>query len=220
MKKPKLLNGEYYHIYNRGVDKRNIFMDSYDLARFFQCMDEFNTVNPIGSLYESSFLDSSVRAMRRNKNLVQFIAYCLNPNHYHFIIKQIANGGIAEFMKRLNGGYTWYFNNKYKRSGALFQGRFKAVHAGTNEYLLHLSAYVNLNNLVHKLPLGGSTAKLVKSSWEEYEREESHSGFCKTGVILEQFKNKVEYKQFTKSSLADIIDRKERKKEMAELLLE
>ena len=220
MKKPKLVNGEFYHIYNRGVDKRNVFIDDYDLERFFQGMDEFNTVNPIGSLYESSFLDQSVRAKRKNKSLIKFIAYCLNPNHYHFILQQITDGGITEFMKRLNGGYTWYFNNKYKRSGALFQGRFKAVHVDTNKYLLHLSIYVNLNNLVHNLPLGGSTAKLSKSSWEEYGEGIKQFNFCSKDIILKQFKNRREYKQFAKSSLEDILERKEREKEVANLLLE
>src|SRR3989338_5745511 len=193
MKKPKLVNGEFYHIYNRVVDKRNVFIDDYDLERFFQGIDEFNTVNPIGSLYESSFLDQSVRAKRKNKSLIKFIAYCLNPNHYHFILQQITDGGITEFMKRLNGGYTWYFNNKYKRSGALFQGRFKAVHVDTNKYLLHLSIYVNLNNLVHNLPLGGSTAKLSKSSWEEYGEGIKQFNFCSKDIILKQFKNRREY---------------------------
>ena len=67
--------------------------------------------------------------------LVQIICYCLNPNHYHLLLKEIKDGGISEFMKRVGGGYTWYFNNKHKRSGTLFQGRFKSVHIKSNEQL-------------------------------------------------------------------------------------
>ncbi len=217
MKKPPLVNGEFYHIYNRGTDRRKIFLDFYDLQRFFQSMDEFNAVKPIGSIYEISFLDPRIRAKQKSKRLIKFIAYCLNPNHYHFILQQIASGGISEFMKRLSGGYTWYFNNKYKRSGVLFQGTFKNKHIDVNEYLLHLSAYVNLNDHVHRL--GGETAKLCKSSWDEYAKKAS-GNFCDKKIILEQFQNEREYKKFAESSLADILDKKQRDKELNNLLLE
>ncbi|OGF69367.1 hypothetical protein A3C73_03790 [Candidatus Giovannonibacteria bacterium RIFCSPHIGHO2_02_FULL_44_11] len=120
-------------------------------------------------------------------------------------------------MKRLGGGYTWYFNNKNKRSGALFQGLFKAVHVDTNDYLLHLSAYVNLNFRVHKL--GGETAKLLKSSWEEYAGNKQKN-FCHKNVILEQFKNKEEYKDFCEESLDSILEQKQKQKEMAALLID
>ena len=73
---------------------------------------------------------------------------------------------VSLFMKRLGGGYTWYFNNRHKRNGSLFQGSFKSILADKNEYLLHLSAYVNLNNRIHQR--GGLTATLVRSSWDEY----------------------------------------------------
>ena len=220
MKKPVLTTREYYHIYNRGVDRRQIFLDQHDIERFFQSMEEFNALEPIGSIYENSFIEPAGQFRRKNKKLVRFVAYCLNPNHYHFILRQVTDGGISEFMKRLNGGYTWYFNNRYKRSGALFQGRFKASHTDSNEYLLHLSAYVNLNNLVHKIPLGGSTAKLVRSSWKEYAGKAGETDFCSKDIILKQFKNIEEYADFAQGSLVDILERKEREKEMKVLLLE
>jgi len=220
MKKPVFVSGEYYHIYNRGVDKRQIFLDGYDIDRFFQCMDEFNAINPIGSLYENIFLEPAGKVKRKNKKLVEFVAYCLNPNHYHFILQQLADGGISEFMKRLNGGYAWYFNNKNKRSGALFQGKFKAKHINTNEYLLRLSAYVNLNNFVHKLPLSGPTAKLVKSSWGEYLKNDGDMAFCNKKIVLSQFNSKNTFKDFAQDSLQDSLKRKEQEKEVADILLE
>ena len=146
-------------MYNRGVDKRIIFTDEYDIRRFFQSVVEFNTPQPIGSLYESSFRRLGGETPKFEGKLVNIIAYCLNPNHFHMLLEQAMDGGISEFMKRLGGGFTNYFNNKYKRSGSLFQGVFKDVHIDTNEYLLHVSAYVNLNDHVHKL--GGETPKLV-----------------------------------------------------------
>lgn len=222
-KKP-FVNGEFYHVYNRGVEKRNIFSDQDDLERFLQSMIEFNVVDPIGSLYENSFrLGGPTPKFDESgeEKLVNFICYCVNPNHYHFILEQVTDGGISEFMKRLSGGYTGYFNNKNKRSGVLFQGKFKSIHIDSNEYLLHLSAYVNLNDHVHKHQLGGRTAKLVesRSSWAEYMGEVKNP-FCDKDIILEQFRNKKEYQKFAESSLSDILERRADMKDVEKLLLE
>ncbi|OPL11960.1 MAG: hypothetical protein AVO34_01705 [Firmicutes bacterium ML8_F2] len=216
MRKTQLVNGEFYHIYNRGADKRAIFGDEYDIKRFFQSMDEFNILKPIGSIYRNNLLINKNlrRPTSQVPKLVNFICFCLNPNHYHFIMEQITDNGISEFMKRLGGGYTKYFNEKYKRSGVLFQGRFKSAHINSDEYLLHLSAYVNLNNHVHKLK--GSKVQFIKSSWEEYVGR-SQENFCKKDIILKQFNNSKEYIDFAKSSLENIIKRKEA---MSDLLIE
>ena|SRR3989344_8929925 len=212
MQREPFVSGEFYHIYNRGVDHRNIFLDDIDLRRFFQSMQEFNSLDPVGSLYENSFKQLGGETAK----LVNFVAYCLNPNHFHFLVQQVVDNGISEFMKRL-GGYTWYFNNKNNRSGSLFQGVYKSVHINSNEYLLHVSAYVNLNNLVHKL--GGETAKLCKSSWNEYVEDHEESFCTKKDIVLEQYNSKEEYKEFATSSLEDILERKEQKREMMQALL-
>ena len=217
MKNPKFAIGEFYHVYNRGTDRRKIFSNTNDLQRFYKSMDEFNTTLPIGSIYEASFLDPSILSKRKRKRLVKFIAYCLNPNHYHFILQQIITNGISQFIKRLSGGHAWYFNNKYKRSGALFQGPFKAKFIDSNEYLLHLSAYVNLNFKVHQL--GDQVAKLVKSSWEEYAVDQRF-GLCKKNIILDQFNSAKEYKIFALDALPALVEKKKNDKELADLLLE
>ena len=215
--------GEHYHVYNRGVDKRITFTDEYDIRRFFQSMVEFNTIDPIGSLYENSFLQLGGETPKLGEKLVNIIAYCLNPNHFHLILEQLVDGDISEFMKRLGGGYTGYFNKKYERSGSLFQGVFKDVHIDSNEYLLHVSAYVNLNDRVHKLgnQLGGETPKLVRSmsSWGEYT-DKRIKGICEREIILGQFKNIKEYKKFALSSLETIVKRKEELRYISEFLLE
>lgn len=225
IRKTPFVTGEHYHIFNRGVDKRDIFGDQEDLDRFFQSITEFNTLEPIGSIHENS-RGGSTATHDTTIKLVEFISYCLNPNHYHFILQQMVDGGISEFMKRL-GGYTWYFNNKYNRSGSLFQGRFKSVHIDSNEQLLHTSVYVNLNDKVHSC--GGSTATgvmttgLVRSSWWEYIEdhggeypENANNVFCKKDIILDQFKNKNEYKNFSEESLKIIKENKMIKKLLIE----
>lgn len=217
-RKISFANGEVYHVFNRGVDKRIIFTDRYDMDRFFKSIIEFNVIDPIGSLYENSFLELGGETAKLSGKLVNIVAYCLNFNHYHFILEQLVDGGISEFMKRL-GGYTWYFNNKYERSGSLFQGVFKSVHIDSNEYLLHVSAYVNLNDRVHQL--GGFTAKLVesKSSWGEY-MDKKINGICEKGIILEQFNNVHDYEKFALLSLESILQKKEELRDLDKLLLE
>lgn len=207
MRKIQFARGEYYHIYNRGTDKRAIFLDKYDLERFFQSMEEFNTVEPIGSIYENSFKkDSLGNPVSKLEKLVNFVCYCLNKNHYHFILTPLIDKGIEKFMHRLGIGYTKFFNEKYERDGVLFQGGYKAIHIDSNEYLLYLSAYVNLNNKVHKL--GNPVSK---SSWEEYIGKKSEN-FCGKEIILSQFKNKKEYKEFAEESLKIIRENKEMEK--------
>jgi Transposase and inactivated derivatives len=199
MRKTPLVCDEYYHVYNRGVDKRIVFQDSLDIGRFLQGIQEFNTIEPIGSIFENSFSkDKSI-----DDKLVEIVCYCLNPNHFHLLLKQVSENGISEFMKRLSGGYTLYFNNRNKRTGALFQGKFKSSHIDSNTYLLHVSAYINLNN-----HLRNRTPSNSKSSWEEYVGT-GVSRVCKTEIILDQYKNRGEYKKFAMSSLEDIIRRKE-----------
>lgn len=202
MNREPFANGEFYHVYNRGVDKRKVFLTDADFVRFLKGMDEFNSVDPIGSLYAKSFEKEKLSgSTAKSEDLVDVVAYCLNSNHFHFILRQVSENGISEFMKRLSGGYTWYFNNRLKRSGTLFQGRFKAIHVDYNPYLLHLSAYVNLNNLAH------SISRAYRSSWSEYNGEDN-KGVCKKDIILDQFDGMNEYIRFAEETLKNIIERK------------
>ncbi|MCR4274731.1 MAG: transposase [Candidatus Campbellbacteria bacterium] len=220
MRKTKFVTGEYYHIYNRGTDKRDIFLCEDDIQRFFLGMSEFNSTELTGSIYERKLVKKKLGSLApKGLPLVMFVAYCLNPNHYHFVIKQIAENGVSKFMHRLGSGYTNYFNEKYKRSGGLFQGTYKAIHISSNEYLLHLSVYVNLNFKVHGL--GSLAPKLYRSSWGEYiGGGEEKEQFCMKEIILDQFSARQDYETYCKETLIDIVQRKENKKGLQELLLE
>jgi hypothetical protein len=214
MRKFPFLEGEYYHIFNRGVDKRNIFNDGDDFQRFLTSMIEFNVIEPIGSIYENSFHQSSKPAHQKSKSkskrktqdnapLVDYVAYCLNKNHFHLIVKQCVEKGIEKLMHRLGLGFTKYFNNKYDRSGSLFQGTFKSVYIQSNEQLIHVSAYVNLNDRLHKL------GNLVsKSSWEEYVGN-PRERLCKTEIISEQFRSPNEYKKTAIETIEEIKSRRD-----------
>jgi hypothetical protein len=225
MRKTEFFVGEYYHIFNRGVDKRRVFTDRQDLERFFQSMREFNVDEPIGSIWENSCNKRILESTNPNfgslaskkQKLVNFACYCLNPNHYHFLITPLVDDGVGKFMHRIGTGYTKYFNEKYDRSGSLFEGPFKAIHINSNEYLLHLSAYINLNDKIHNF--GSLASKVIKSSWGEYSEEGIGSDgedFCDKSIILEQFGSKKEYVKFA----IEAADFAKENKDMAKLLLE
>lgn len=215
IRKEEFETGEYYHIYNQSVGKVDIFLDDYDIKRFLQSIKEFNTTLPTGGIYQVSFQQKSENINKLRlpaSKLVNVIAYCFNPNHFHFILRQNVDCGISNFMSKL-GGYTKFFNNKYERKGTLFQGRFKAKHIDSNDYLLHLSAYINLNDKVHQLRLPAS--KLVdRSSWNEYI-DERVKGICDKDMILHHFKNGNAYKNYAEEALPGIIEGKERLKVLA-----
>lgn len=215
IRKIEFANGEFYHVYNRGTDKREIFSDQSDFTRFLQSMEEFNGPNPIGSIYEHTYIKkfggetSKNNSEEKEEPLVKIVAYCLNQNHYHFLLQQVSERGIEKFMQRLGTGYTMYFNKKYERTGALFQGVFKATHVDSNEYLLHVSSYVNLNYRVHGF--GGETSK-YRASWDEYTRgmcgKKKKNGICDTDPILGQFQNKQDYALFAENSLKGTLERR------------
>lgn len=225
MRNVPIIEGQYYHVYNRGVDKRNIFNDADDLDRFFTSMIAFNTIKPIGSLFIESFRrrnkgnnDFSFRCLAPKKErLVDFLAFCLNPNHFHFIITPLREKGLSEFMKRLGGGYTNYFNEKYNRTGSLFQGTFKSQHIDRDAYLNHLSVYVNLNNRVHKWD--NTPMNYTRSSWDEYLGK-SEEKICDISLVMDNFETVEAYKNFAHESLKDIIRRKEEDKLIQKLLID
>jgi putative transposase len=169
-------------------------------------MKAFNTDKPIGSIYERYFLEKKGFGHPMSK-IVEIIAYCLNPNHYHFILRQIADRGIEKFMQRVGNGYTKYFNHKYDRSGFLFQGKFKSIHINSNSYLLYLSAYVNENHFVHGL---GRSSEWKYSSFSDYIGK-TNWGICEKEIILDQFDN--DYKQYTEFSRKNALYLKNKKEE-------
>lgn len=211
MRKTQFANGECYHICNRGVDKREVFSNSCDYVRFLLSLQEFNRPDTIGSIYENSFRNNLETKSPSKDKLVEIIAYCLNPNHYHLILKQLRTNGIPIFMHKVGLGYSMYYNNKQKRSGSLFQGPFKSAHIDSNEYLLYVSAYVNCNSEIHKIH------KADNYKWCSFpEYIKNQNGLCNKKTILGQFKNKQKYIDFAKINAKEM----KRKKEMAKLILE
>ncbi len=179
MRKEKLVKNEIYHVYNRGVEKRKIFLDEKDYLRFIVNLYEFNCVKPVfnfGRKIEQQPIEVRLQSAR-DEPQVEILTFCLMPNHYHFMIRQRVENGITEFMRKLGTGYTNYFNLKYQRVGPLFQGKFKAVRLEKEAHFIHLPHYIHLNPLEITMPnwkegkitdLEGAIDFLKKYRWSSF----------------------------------------------------
>jgi len=171
------LEDSYYHIYNRGVEKRLIFLDSQDYGVFLSYLKEYLLPKDEEELFrrladpQTSYHDRDkiLKALRLNNfnDEITLLAYCLMPNHLHLFIKQKSANGIDRFMQSLSTRYTGYFNRKYKRVGALYQDTYKAVGVVTEPQFIYLSKYI------HKQALASPGRTLQgwerqPSSYEEY----------------------------------------------------
>lgn len=149
LRKQSFAPGEYYHLYNRGTEKRIIFLDEQDYGYFLYLMYICNTTKSIKLRDVDENFD-------REETIVNIGAYCLMPNHFHILVHEKKEGGISKYTLKLMTGYSMYFNKKYKRTGKLYEGVFKSVHAGRDTYMKYLYSYIHLN-----------PAKLINKNWKE-----------------------------------------------------
>ncbi|MBI2056226.1 MAG: transposase [Candidatus Sungbacteria bacterium] len=154
MKHVSFADDHIYHIYNRGVEKRDIFLSEKDYLRFILNLYEFNSKAPALNLgYQFNRTPIEVRLQYPRKEvLVEILAFCLMPNHYHLMVRQVIDQGITLFMRKLGTGYTNYFNTNYNRVGPLFQGKFKAILLEDEAHFIHLPHYIHLNPLDLTMP--------------------------------------------------------------------
>lgn len=157
-RKTSFVEGEFYHIYNRGVDKRIIFQSDYDYQRFLLLLHVLNTNKSlkIRDLLKGKNLNELLKIKNKDP-IVAIGAFCFMPNHFHLLLTPLTQNGLSKFMLKIQTAYSMYFNLKNKRSGALFQGAFKSQHLDTDEYLRYIYSYIHLN-----------PAKLKDKNWREY----------------------------------------------------
>jgi len=215
MRRIALVNDEYYHIFNRGVEKRKVFSNHADHLRFIDSILDFNSKVPSWRIKDLKSSNPSLIEVepRLEDQLVEIVAYCLNPNHFHLIVKQKKDNGISEFMRKVGTGYTMYFNKKYKRSGVLFQGRFKSVLITSNEQLIYTSAYVNCNCEIHNI---APVKNYPWSSFGEYLGLNNNI-VCQKESVLGQFRNANEYKKYALNQIERIKENKKISKKELEL---
>ena len=209
--KPQFVDNEIYHIYNRGVEKRKIFLGGKDFLRFIHSLFEFNDKNPaVNVSYYFNPLSlktehQNIKEERRDRKLlVEVLAFTLMPNHFHLLLRQITEGGIITFMQKLGTGYTMYFNKKYERVGGLFQGRFKAVLVHTDAHFIHLPFYIHTNPV--DLLYRGSTSieKQINfletyrwSSFPDYIGKKNFPSVTSRDFLLDFFRGEAAYKKAT-----------------------
>ena len=214
---------EFYHLLNRGVDKRDIFLDEQDYFRFVHNLFEFNDQeNALANTYyfkqasQSSDIGCPKIERRPRKLLVNIHFFCLMPNHYHLLISPLVENGIPLFMKKLNMGYAKYFNEKNDRTGALFQGKYKRVLIERDAHFLWLPYYIHFNPLDLKMPeWREGKIRNSKKAFEYLEsyRWSSHMDYCgiknfpsvtQRDFFLESFGGEKEYTQSINLYLKDL----------------
>lgn len=163
----------FYHVYNRGVEKRDIFLNRDDHLAFFHLLKTALSTEQGGTLPRN----------RRKKfhDKIDLMAYCLMPNHYHLLLRQKTISGLTEFIRSLSTSYSMYFNKKYRRVGSLFQGVFKATDIREESYLLWVSRYI------HRNPPNFQT--YTYSSYDDYLGNRK-TDWLNTTLLLEFFESK------------------------------
>lgn len=131
------ISDSYYHVYNRGLNKQSIFKDDYDYSVFLNLLKRY--------LSKESAKDKQGREYESLNSRVELLAFCLMPNHFHLLIYQNDELAMTTLLRRVSTAYSTYFNKKYRRTGPLFQERFKASRISKDNYLLHISRYIHMN---------------------------------------------------------------------------
>lgn len=156
MRESKFVEGEFYHIYNRGNSKQKIFHDESDYERFLNLLYLSNTTNRFKFRDDIERKHIDPYDYDQKVKLVEVCFYALMPNHFHICTKGVGAEGIEKYMQKLEGAYCRYYNAKYNRTGTLFEGNFKAEHVGDDIYLKYLFSYIHLNPV-----------KIIQSDWKE-----------------------------------------------------
>ena len=190
----------YYHIYNRGVEKRLIFQDREDYTKFLYLLKVY--LSPPEELRKEYPL-LKIHFVRNNLyGEIELLAFCLMPNHFHLLVKQKSKQAMTRLMKQILTAYSMYFNKRHERVGPLFQERYKASLVDSDEYILHLSRYIHLNPIAR----GVSLDEFDWSSYLYYLGKR-HAPWININIIKEYFndsKKGFSYKEFVEDHLLQI----------------
>lgn len=151
VRKEVIATGEVYHVFNRSIDKQRIFKNSYDYRRLLELIQYYQFLNtPVRyshfnrlNLEQKEIIWYQLR--KQSKRIVDIYAFCVMPNHFHFLMKPLEDNGLSDYMRFIQLGYAKYFNKKYHRKGVLFEGMFHAVRIEDDEQFVHVHRYILLN---------------------------------------------------------------------------
>lgn len=209
----------FYHTLNRGVEKRDIFLDKQDYLRFIHNLYELNDEDRVETTFHA-FKKSpdltNTENRKTRKKLVDILAFCLMPNHYHLFLSPKIESGISKFMQKVNMGYAKYFNQKYDRVGVLFQGTYKSILITDNTHFLYLPFYIHFNplDLAHpewrenKISNPKDALEFLKSyRWSshlDYLEIKNFPSVLNTKILMEVFGDGHDYQKLTENYLKDI----------------
>lgn len=197
-----LVKGEIYHVFNRSIAKQPIFLDQRDYQRaletikyyrFFSPSLRFSHYKRLTPDTKKAFLEDLIKG---GKFSVEIFAYCIMPNHFHFLLKQTEGNSLSAFVRNFQNSYSKYFNTKRKRSGSLFQAMFKAVRIESEEQLVHVSRYIHLNPTSSFLIKTASLENYPWSSFSDYSPDRRTDLLTSTKLVLSHFSSKEKYREF------------------------
>ncbi len=210
MRNISIVEGEYYHIFNRGNNKQQIFLDNKDWVRFLfliiylqSPMIFQNISREVNDFVKNRVFNINKKDLEEilKDRYVSLIGFAIMPNHFHLILYGQKENGISQYMQRVLCAYTKYFNTKYKKNGHLFQGPYKAVHIKDNKQLLYLSSYIHKNP--QNIKQWKNRAEFYPwSSYQDYTKENRWGNLLTTDLIADQFSDRNDYLNFVKSSTA------------------
>ena len=207
---------EYYHVYNRGTRKSNLFKSEADYKRFLFGLLHYQSPYPLSNVrrYVENFdsisgfpVPAAILSEIQQSRGVDLVAFSLMPNHFHLILKERIPSGISLYMHRLSVAYTHYFNTRYETSGHVFEDRYKAKHIPDNNYLLYLSAYIHRN----PVELKAWKDKLFEYPWsslQDFTEGNRWGGLLQSDIIADQFEmeENSNYRDFIETSTAKVLE--------------
>lgn len=221
-RKTPLVVSEIYHVFNRSIARLPIFqsiknyqraLDTLNFYQFEKVGLRFSHYNRLPQEQKSEFLKN---IKLKNAKRLKILAYCLMPNHIHFLLKQLSDGGIANFMSNFQESYAKYFNIRGERTGALFQSMFKAVRIETDEQFIHVARYIHLNPLTSYVLKEFSELEVYPwCSFAEYMGKQNN-GIVEKEELLGYFPSKNKLRDFT----ANQVDYQRKLAEIKHLVLE
>ena len=206
MRNPVFANGEIYHVYNRSIEQKPVFTDKKECLRATITLDYYRFQSLSFKLSKALILNLDERKnyfsnLKNHKKIVEILAYCLMPNHFHFLIKQESKNGIKKYISDFSNSYVRYFNTKRERTGPLFQGAFKAIRIESDEQLIHVSRYIHLNPATSFLIKENELDSYPWTSLPEYLGI-TESFICNKEPVLNLFPSIKAYRKFVHDQIS------------------
>lgn len=212
MPRAQIAPNEYYHIFNKTINNQTAFLDNMDYCRMLLYILLFQSPLIIQKICrETEYFRKYNKFNNERINLeeiakertIELVSFTVMPNHFHLLCRELKEGGISLYLQRIENAFTKYFNTRYERKGYLFQGPFQSVHIENNDQMLYLSTYIHRNqrelsqwkNKEHLYPWSSYYDCVEKNRWDKLLKPE---------IILEQFSNQKDYRNFVESSIAKI----------------